>query len=178
MVGLFIKKTMQVMKLDHQIRDSSPTKVVMEEAGLLLNEKLPFQANTEVMIVNLTNKAKKYQREIENQWDKHGQERGEMLPATQESVSKYAKQTSDLQTTQLLEKEKLVSNFQQQREAVRDISLGREEEYRELHTIQEELKKDRAETAAKAQARYFQEKALLERQLNKPAMRMMGEREE
>ena len=69
---------MQVMKLDHQIRDSSPTKVVMEEAGLLLNEKLPFQANTEVMIVNLTNTATKYQREIENQWDKHGQERGEM----------------------------------------------------------------------------------------------------
>ncbi|KAF6078470.1 hypothetical protein HJG60_009266 [Phyllostomus discolor] len=101
-----------------------------------------------------------------------------MLPTRQESASKYAKQTSELQTTQILEKEKLVSNFQQQREAVRDISLGREEEYREPHTVQEELKEAQAETAAKAQAQYLQEKALLERQLNKPAMSMLGKRKD
>ena len=40
-----------------------------------------------------------------------------------------------------MEKEKLVSDFQQQREAVKDISLGGEKAYRELQTIQEELKK-------------------------------------
>ena len=51
-------------------------------------------------------------------------------------------------------------------------------EGRRLQTIQEELKKAQAETAAKAQAWYLQEKALLERQLNEPAMSMLGEREE
>ena len=51
-------------------------------------------------------------------------------------------------------------------------------EGRRLKTIQEELKKAQAETAAKAQAWYLQEKALLERQLNEPAMSMLGEREE
>ena len=78
----------------------------------------------------------------------------------------------------LLEKEKLVSDFQQWWEAVRDIPLGREKEYRELQTMQEELKKATAETAAKAQARCLQEEALLERQLNDPAVSMLGEREE
>ena len=78
----------------------------------------------------------------------------------------------------LLEKEKLVSDFQQWWEAVRDIPLGREKEYRELQTMQEELEKATAETAAKAQARCLQEEALLERQLNDPAVSMLGEREE
>ena len=64
-----------------------------------------------------------------------------MLPRRQESASKYAKRTSELQTAQCLKKGKLVSNLQQQWGAVRDISLGREKEYRELQTMQEELKK-------------------------------------
>ena len=41
-------------------------KVLREEAGLLLSERLPFQANTKVMIVNLSYKVKKYQMEINN----------------------------------------------------------------------------------------------------------------
>ena len=77
-----------------------------------------------------------------------------------------------------MEKEKLVSDFQQQREAVKDISLGREKAYRELQTIQEELKKAQAEMAAKAWAQYLQERALLERQPSQPAVSILGEREE
>ena len=61
-----IKKTMEVTKLDHQMRETQIQQdIVMEEAGLLLSEKLPFQANTKVMIANVSNKAKKYQREME-----------------------------------------------------------------------------------------------------------------
>ena len=76
-----IKKAMEVMKLDHQIRETQiQQEGVMEKAGLLLNEKLLFQANPKVTIANLTNDAKKYQREIKNQWDKYAQESGEMLP--------------------------------------------------------------------------------------------------
>lgn len=137
-----IKKTMEVIKLDHQMKKTQiQQKVLREEAGLLLNEKLLFQINTEVMIVNLSYKVKKYQREINNQWEKYPQESDEMFPRRQESASKHAKQTSELQTTQLSEKENLVSDFQQQQEAARDISLGGEKEHRELQTIQEELKK-------------------------------------
>ena len=116
-------------------------KVLREEADLLLSEKLPFQANTKVMIVNLSYEVNKYQREIDNQWETHAQESGKMFPRRHVSASKYAKQSSELQTTQLLEKEKLVSDFQQQRGALREISLGGEKQYRELQTIQEELKK-------------------------------------
>ena len=76
-----IKKAMEVMKLDHQIRETQiQQEGVMEKAGLLLNEKLLFQANPKVTIANLTNDAKKYRREIKNQWDKYAQESGEMLP--------------------------------------------------------------------------------------------------
>ena len=55
---------------------------------------------------------------------------------------------------------------------------GKEKEYRELQTIQKELKKARAETAAKAWAQYLQETALLERQLSEPGESMWEEREE
>ena len=62
-----IKKTMEVMKLDHHLRETKiQQKVLREEAGLLLSERLPFQANTKVMIVNLSYKVKKYQMEINN----------------------------------------------------------------------------------------------------------------
>ena len=61
---------------------------------------------------------------------------------------------------------------------MKDISLGREKAYRELQTIQEELKKAQAEMAAKAQAQYLQETALLEKQPSEPVMSMLREREE
>ena len=64
---VLIKKTMEVRKMDHQMWETQiQQKVLRQEASLLLNEKLPFQANTKVMIVHLANKAKKYQREMEN----------------------------------------------------------------------------------------------------------------
>lgn len=174
-----IKKTVEVMKLDHQIRETKiQQKMVMEEAALLLNEKLPVQAGTTVMLANLTNKAKEYRKEIENQWHNYAQESGEILPTKQELASKYAKQSSELKTTQLLGKEKLEYNLKHQLEAVRDMSKVREKQQKELQTLQEKLKKARAKTAAKAQARYLQEKTLVEKQLNEPAMGVLGKREE
>ncbi|XP_036198664.1 afadin-like [Myotis myotis] len=174
-----IKKTVEVLKLDHQIRETKiQQKMVTEEAAFLLNEKLPVQAGTTVMLANLTNKAKEYRKEIENQWHTYAQVSGETLPTKQELASKYAKQTSDFKTTPLLGKEILEYSLKQQLEAVRDMSQVREKQQKELQTLQKKLKKARAKTAAKAQARYLQEKALLEKQLNEPAMGMMGKREE
>ena len=73
-VGL-IEKTMEVMKLDHQIKETQiQQKLVMEEMELLLNEKLPVQAETKVMLVNLTIKAEEYIREIENECISDAQE--------------------------------------------------------------------------------------------------------
>ena len=54
------KKTMEVMKLDYQIRNSNPTKSSNGGSQPTLNEKLSVQANTKVMIANLTKKVKKY----------------------------------------------------------------------------------------------------------------------
>nr|KAF6479349.1 hypothetical protein HJG59_002204 [Molossus molossus] len=169
-----IEKTVEVMKLDHQIKETQiQQKVVLEETELLLNEKLPVQAETKVMLANLADKTRVYRREVETQWSIYAQGDDETLQPRQEFASNYAKQTSELPTTQPSEKAKLESEW----EVVRGVSLVREKQYRELQTLQEELKKARAQTAAKAQARYLQEKALLEKQLSEPALSMLGKRE-
>lgn len=174
-----IKKTVEVMKLDHQIRETKiQQKMVTEEAAFLLNEKLPVQADTTVMLANLTNTAKEYRKEIENQWHNYAQASGEISPMKQESASKHAKQISELKTTHPLGKESLEYSLKQKLEAVRNMSQLREKQHKELQTLQEKLRKARAKTAAKAEARYLQEKALLEKQLNEPAMGMLGKREE
>ena len=179
-VGL-IEKTMEVMKLDHQIKETQiQQKLVMEEMELLLNEKLPVQAETKVMLVNLTIRAEEYIREIENECISDAQESGESPQTRLESefASQYAKQTSELKTPLLLESSRL--DLEQQLEAGRDISLVKEKQLRELQelqALQEELKKARAETAAKAQARYLQEKSLLEKQLGEPGVSKREEKE-
>ncbi|XP_035870395.1 coiled-coil domain-containing protein 121 [Phyllostomus discolor] len=179
-VGL-IEKTVEVMKLDHQIKETQiQQKLVMKEMELLLNEKLPVQAETKVMLVNLTMKAEEYIRDIEDECNSDAQESGE-VPQTRresESATQYAKKTSELKTPLLSENGRL--DLEQQLEAGRDISLVKEKQLRELQelqALQEVLKKARAETAAKAQARYLQEISLLEKQLGEPGMSKRKERQ-
>ncbi|XP_066132889.1 coiled-coil domain-containing protein 121-like [Saccopteryx bilineata] len=177
-----IKKTVEVMKLDHELKETQiQQKVVREEAELLLNEQLPVQAEIKVTLANLVDTTKESRREIERQWDSCAQAGAETLQRGQESASKSARQPSEPRATQLLAKEKLDSDPKQQSEAARDSSPVVEEEtdYRELQTVQEALRHARAQTAAKAQARYLQAKASLEQQLCEPAASgMLGKREE
>lgn len=71
----------------------------------------------------------------------------------------------------LLAKEKLESDLKQQWQAVR------EKQYRELQTLQEELKEAHAEAAAKAHSQCLQEKPFLQRQRSEPPVSMLGRRE-
>ncbi|XP_066199807.1 coiled-coil domain-containing protein 121-like [Saccopteryx leptura] len=176
-----IKKTVEVMKLDHELKETQiQQKVVREEAELLLNEQLPVQAEIKVTLANLVDTTKESRREIERQWDSYAQAGAETLQRGQESASKSARQPSEPRATQLLAKEKLDSDPKQQSEAARDSSPVKEDtDYRELQTVQEALRRARAQTAAKAHARFLQAKASLEQQLCEPAASgTLGKREE
>lgn len=170
-----IEKAMEVMKLDHQIKETQiQQKLVMKEMELLLNEKLPVQAETKVMLVNLTMQAEEYMRDIEDECLSDDAQESAEIPQTRaeaELASQYAKKTSELKTSLLVENSGL--DLERQLEAGRDFSLVKEKQLRELQelqALQEVLKKARAETAAKAQARYLQEMSLLEKQLGEPGV--------
>ncbi|XP_036105684.1 coiled-coil domain-containing protein 121-like [Molossus molossus] len=164
----FMEKTMEVMKLDKQVKETQiQQKAVLEQTRLLLDEKFHVQADTKFMLDHLTNKTEEYRREINKLWDNYAQESGEIQRRRQELASKYAKQTSEFQK-QLLEKEKKEFDLKQQLRAMRDISLVKEKQDREMQTLQEELKKAQAETTAKVYAQYLQEKTLLTKQLSEP----------
>lgn len=172
-----MEKTVEVLKLDRQIKEARiQQKVVLEESRLLLDEKCQVQSDTKFMLDHLTNKTEEYRREINKLWDNYAQESGEIQRKRYELASKYAKQTSELQK-QLLEKEKKEFDLKQQLRAMRDVSLVKEKQDRELQTLHEELKKARAETTAKAYAHYLQEKASLEKQLSEPDTSLLGRKE-
>ncbi|CAK6442770.1 unnamed protein product [Pipistrellus nathusii] len=172
-----MEKVWEVLKLDKKIKEARiQQKVILEETRLLLDEKCQVQADTKFMLDHLTNKTEEYRREITKLWDDYAQESGEIQRKRQELASKYAKQTSELQK-QLLEKEKKEFDLKQQLRAMRDISLVKEKQDRELEALREELKKARAETMAKAYAQYLQEKASMEKQLSEPVVSQLGRRE-
>lgn len=174
-----IDMTVEMMKLDHQVKETEiQQKVVRKETEMLLNEKLPIQAETKVMLANLNYKTREYRREIENQWNNFAQESGETQQPGQELASQQPKPTPELQTAPLSEQGELAPLLKQQLEASKEMSKIREKQYKELQTLQEELKNARAQTAAKAQARYLREKALLEKQLNESAPSVLGETKE
>nr|KAF6347979.1 coiled-coil domain containing 121 [Myotis myotis] len=158
--------TMEVMKLDHQVKETEiQQKMVQKETEMLLNEKLPIQAETRVMLANLAYKTKEYGRDIENQWNSYAQESGETQQPGQELASHHTESAPELPTAQGAEQGKLEPLLKQQWQASKEMAMIREKQYKELQTLQEELKQARAQTAAKAHARYLWEKALLEKQL-------------
>lgn len=191
-----IDVTMEVMKLDHQVKETEiQQQVVRKETEMLLNEKLPIQAATKVMLANLNYKTKEYRREIESLWSNFAQESGgETQTQTQtqpqppppqpppplqaqESASQHAEPAAELPLAAPSEQGRLGPLLKQQLEASREMSMIREKQYRELQALQEELKNARAETAAKAHARYLREKMLLQKQLNEFGPGVMGEKE-
>ena len=172
-----MEKTVEAMKLDKQVKEAQiQQKVVLEETRQLLREKVHVEADTKFMLDHLSNKTEEYRREMNKLWDKYAQERGEIQQRREELASQYAKQTSELQK-QLLQKEKKEFDLKRQLRAVRDISLVKEKQDREIQMLQEELKKPRAETKAKAYAEYLKEKALLEKQLSQADEGLLGKTE-
>lgn len=133
-----------------------------------------LQANPKFVLESLSNRSKEHTRENENQGNSSAQERGEILRTRQELAFQYGRQTSELKT-QLSEEEKMDSDWKQQLQAARDISLGKEKQYREMQTLREELKKAQARTASKAtpgpsrKKRSLQGKSFLEKGLSEPA---------
>lgn len=132
-----------------------------------------LQANPKFMLESLSNRSKEHTRENENQGNSSAQERGEILRTRQELAFQYGRQTSGLKT-QLSEEEKMESDSKQQLQAARDISLGKEKQYREMQTLREELKKAGAQTAKATpgpsrEKRSLQGKAFLEKGLSEPA---------
>ncbi|XP_036913265.1 coiled-coil domain-containing protein 121 [Sturnira hondurensis] len=169
-----MEKTVEAMKLDKQVKEAqTQQRIVLEETRQLLREKFHVEADTKFMLDHLTNKTEEYRREMNKLWDKYAQESGEIQQRREELASKYAKQTSEVRK-QLLEKEKKEFDLKRQLRAVRDISLVKEKQDREIQMLQEELKKPRGELKAKAYADYVQEKAVLEKQLSQLDAGLLG----
>lgn len=169
-----MERTVEAMKLDKQVKEAQiQQNVVLEETRQLLREKFHVEADTKFMLDHLTNKTEEYRREMSKLWDKYAQDSEEVQQRREDLASKYAKQTSELQR-QLLEKEKKESDLKRQLRAVRDISLVKEKQDREIQMLQEELKKPRGETKAKVYADYVKEKAVLEKELHQPDAGLLG----
>ncbi|KAF6084282.1 hypothetical protein HJG60_008559 [Phyllostomus discolor] len=170
-----MEKTVEAMKLDKQVKEAQMQQnVVLEETRQLLREKLHVEADTKFMLDHLTNKTEEYRREMSKLWDKYARESEDLQQRREDLASKYARLTSELQR-QLFEKEKKEFDLKRQLRAVRDIALVKEKQDREIQTLQEELKKPRGETKAKAYADYIEEKAVLEKQLRQPDAGLLAE---
>lgn len=170
--------TVEMMKLDHQVKETEiQQKVVQKETEMLLNEKLPIQAETQVMLANMSYKTKEYRRDIENQWSNYAQESSKTQLPGPESATQPTESTPAPHPAQPTEQEKLEPLLRKQWEASREMTLIREKQYKELQALQEELKQARTQTIAKAHARYLREKFLLEKQLTDSAPGVMGQKE-
>lgn len=174
------KTVMEIMKLNKQIKQAQiQQEPLMEETRQLYSEKFLVQAENKFFLEYLTNKTEECRRQPEKLWNHHLQKSREIEQSRKESASKYAKQTSVFKT-ELLQKEKIQSNLKQQLQAMRHISLLKEEQEREMQTLQGEKRQIQADTAAKkeeVQVQFLQEKALLEKQLSELDMRQLGKRE-
>uniref|UniRef100_A0A8C3WWD5 DUF4515 domain-containing protein n=1 Tax=Catagonus wagneri TaxID=51154 RepID=A0A8C3WWD5_9CETA len=173
------KAIVEMMKLDKQIKETQirlePT---VEHTRQLLAEKVHVKEENQFFLEYLTKQTEESKRRIEKLWNDYLQQSGEIEQKRQELASKYAKRNSELKT-ELLQKEKILSNLNQQLEAMRDVSIVKEKQEREIQMLEQEIKKTQAETAAKKQAvlvQFFQEKALLEAQLSELDTRQLGKR--
>ncbi|XP_047600772.1 coiled-coil domain-containing protein 121 isoform X2 [Lutra lutra] len=173
------KAVVEIARLDNQIKQAqTQQELLMEETRQLYAEKFLVQSENKFFLEYLTNKTEEYRRQPEKLWNNYLQNSEEIEQRRQESVSVYAKQTSAFKR-ELLQKEKLQFNLKQQLQALRNISLLKEKQEREMQMLQEEKKKTQAETEAKKQelqVQLLQEKAFLEKQLSEPDMRQLGNR--
>ncbi|XP_069350879.1 coiled-coil domain-containing protein 121 isoform X2 [Eulemur rufifrons] len=173
------KTLVEMRELNKQIKQARiQQEPLLKDNRQLHTEKLLVQAENKFFLEYLTNKTEEYRRQPEKVWNSYVQKCGEIEQRRRESASKYEQQTSLLKI-ELLQKEKIQSNLKQQLQAMRDISILRETQELEIHTLQEEEKKLQAEAAAKkqkVQVQFLQEKAFLEKQLSEPDIRQLEKR--
>ncbi|NIG59153.1 coiled-coil domain-containing protein [Pontoporia blainvillei] len=175
----FKEKAVVEMKLDKQIKETQiRLEPLVEETRQLLAENVRVEEENQFFLEYLTKQTKESRQRTETLWNYYLQQSGQIEQRRQELTSKYAEKNSAL-NTELLQKEKILSNLNKQLEAMRDVSIVKEKQEREIQTLQQEIKKTHAETAARKQAmlvQFFQDKALLEAQLSELDARQLGKR--
>ena len=173
------KAVVEMMKLDKQIKETQiRLEPLVEESRQLLAENVRVEEENQFFREYLTKQTEESRQRTEKLWNYYLQQSGQIEQRRQELTSKYAEKNSALKT-ELLQKEKILSNLNKQLEAMRDVSIVKEKQEREIQTLQQEIKKTHAETAAKKQAmlvKFFQDKALLEAQLSELDARQLGKR--
>ncbi|XP_057598477.1 coiled-coil domain-containing protein 121 isoform X2 [Hippopotamus amphibius kiboko] len=167
------------MKLDKEIKETqSRLEPLVEETRQLLAEKERVEEENQFFLEYLTKQTEESRQRTEKMWNYCLQQSGEIEQRRKELTSKYAKKNSALKT-ELLQKEKILSDLNKQLEAMRDISIVKEKQEKEIQTLQQEIRKTQAETAEKKQAiliQFFQDKALLAAQLSELDARQLGKR--
>ncbi|XP_019826060.1 coiled-coil domain-containing protein 121 isoform X2 [Bos indicus] len=170
---------MEMMKLDKAIKETQTRlEPLVVETRQLLEEKDHIQKENQFFQEYLTKQTEESRQRTEKLWNYYLQQSRKIEQRKQELTSKYANKNSALKR-ELLEKENTLSNLNKQLEAMRDISVIKEKQDREIEKLQQEIKKTHDETAAKKQAmlvQFFQDKALLEAQLSELEARQSGKK--
>ncbi|XP_059973909.1 coiled-coil domain-containing protein 121 [Mesoplodon densirostris] len=169
----------EMMKLDKQIKKPQiRLEPLAEETRQLLGKNVRVEEENQFFLEYLTKQTKESRQRTEKLWNYYSQQSGQIEQRRRELTSKHAGKNSALKT-ELLQKEKIVCNLNKQLEAMRDVSIVKEKQEREIQTLQQEIKKTLAETAAKKRAmlvQFVQGKALLEAQLSELDARQLGKR--
>ncbi|XP_055396618.1 coiled-coil domain-containing protein 121 isoform X1 [Bubalus kerabau] len=173
------RAVMEMMKLDKEIKETQTRlEPLVVETRQLLEEKDHIQKENQFFQEYLTKQTEESRQRTEKLWNYYLQQSMKIEQRKQELTSKYANKNSALKR-ELLEKENTLSNLNKQLEAMRDISVIKEKQDREIEKLQQEIKKTHVETAAKKQAmlvQFFQDKALLEAQLSELEARQSGKK--
>ncbi|MXQ87703.1 hypothetical protein E5288_WYG018062 [Bos mutus] len=173
------RAVMEMMKLDKAIKETrTRLEPLVVETRQLLEEKDHVQKENQFFQEYLTKQTEESRQRTEKLWNYYLQQSMKIEQRKQELTSKYANKNSALKR-ELLEKENTLSNLNKQLEAMRDISVIKEKQDREIEKLQQEIKKTHDETAAKKQAmlvQFVQDKALLEAQLSELEARQSGKK--
>eukprot|EP00070_Physeter_catodon_P010294 XP_007122575.1 coiled-coil domain-containing protein 121 isoform X1 [Physeter catodon] len=173
------KAVVEMVKLDKQIKETQiRLEPLVEESRQLLAENVRVEEENQFFLEYLTKQTEESRQRTEKLWNYCLQQSGQIKQRRQELTSKYAEKNTALKT-ELLQKEKILCNLNKQLEAMRDVSIVKEKQEKEIQALQQEIKKTHAETAAKKQAmlvQFFQDKALLEAQLSELDARQLGKR--
>ena len=123
---------MEMMKLDKEIKETQTRlEPLVVETRQLLEEKDHIQKENQFFQEYLTKQTEESRQRTEKLWNYYLQQSVKIEQRKQELTSKYANKNSALKR-ELLEKENTLSNLNKQLEAMRDISVIKEKQDREI----------------------------------------------
>ncbi|EPY77413.1 coiled-coil domain-containing protein 121 [Camelus ferus] len=173
------KAMVEMMKLDKQIKEFQVRlEPLVEQTRQLLTEKAHVQEENQFFLEYMTKHTEEAKQRAEKLWNYCLQQSREIEQTRQKLASKYVEKNSALKT-EFLQKANILSNLNQQLHRMRDVFIIKEKQEKEIQTLQEEIKKTPAETAAKKEAmlvQFLQEKASLAAQLSELDARRVGKR--